>query len=73
MSELVSIEDVRIMLSFCPECHEVPVGLDPTFYFTLSAAGDQVLMDRLAKIRAKLPEPPEPVNQVDAIRKAGGA
>ena len=35
-------DDARFLLGFVPEwAKEVPEGLDPTFYGTLSAAGDR--------------------------------
>ena len=52
-------EDIELLLSFCPEGDEVPKGLNPMFYFTLTAEGDQRIMDRLNAIRAKVNQPYE--------------
>lgn len=35
---VVSVEDLKLLLSFAPG--EIPKGLDPTFYFTLTQDGD---------------------------------
>lgn len=41
--------DIMFLLSFAPK--DVPDGLDPTFYFTLSYEGDKALHARIAEIR----------------------
>ena len=55
MSDWISVDDVKFLLSFCPDEISVPKGLDPTFYFTLSQKGDQEIADKLKIIRDKLP------------------
>jgi hypothetical protein len=42
------------LLSFAPKDTVVPKGLDPTFYHTLSADGDQKLANRINKIKAEV-------------------
>lgn len=44
--------DVLFLLSFCPDNlpNEVPEGLDPTFYHTLTYEGDVKIAERLQKI-----------------------
>jgi hypothetical protein len=43
-------EAVKLLLSFAPK--DCPEGLDPTFYHTLTYAGDRELQDRIDTIRA---------------------
>lgn len=52
--EWISIDDVKFLLSLCPNEEIVPTGLDSTFYITLSAEADQKIADRLSEIRAKI-------------------
>ncbi len=55
----VSVEDVRLLLSFCPDELDSPKGLSPEFYFTGDAYKDQDLLNRINSIRRSLPTPPE--------------
>lgn len=58
---------VELALSFAPD-DAGPVGLDPTFYHTLSHAGDASIVERLAKLRAMLSAAPSaPPPDADAI------
>ena len=55
-------DDVRFLLGFVPEwAKEVPEGLDPTFYGTLSAAGDREVKARVDAIRQALKAEPKEV------------
>ena len=54
-----SVEEVKLLLSFCPEHETVPAGLMPMFYFSLSSEKDQEIVNRIQDIRNKLPEPPK--------------
>ena len=47
-------EAIKLLLSFAPK--DCPEGLDPTFYFTLTYAGDKEIQDRIDGIRAALPQ-----------------
>lgn len=49
------IEDVKFLLALLPVwAKDVPAGLDPTFYGTLSKDGDKVVNARVEKIRAAI-------------------
>lgn len=50
---IVKDEDVRLMLSFAPS-GAVPEGLDPTFYHTLTYAGDFELQEKINRIRCSI-------------------
>jgi len=53
---VVSVEDLRLLLSFAPG--EIPKSLDPTFYFTLTKDGDARIGGQLARIRAIIEDKP---------------
>jgi len=52
---LVKVEDLRLLLSFAPK--DVPEGLDPTFYHTLSYDGDAKLQKDIDRIKSILTAP----------------
>jgi len=47
--------DIKFLLSFAPreEPEDLPRGLDPTFYFTLSYEGDMEIAKRIKNIEVK--------------------
>lgn len=51
---VVSVEDLKLLLSFAPDekPEDVPKGLSPMFYFTLTHDGDKSIAERLQRIRA---------------------
>lgn len=52
---MISYEDAIFLLSLLPKwAQEVPKGLDPTFYGTCSAEGDENVKRKVDEIRAKL-------------------
>lgn len=53
---VVSVDDLKLLLSFAPG--EIPKGLDPTFYFTLTQDGDARIGGQLARIRAIIEDKP---------------
>ena len=53
---VVSVEDLKLLLSFAPG--EIPKGLDPTFYFTLTQDGDERIGSQIARIRAIIEDKP---------------
>jgi len=53
---VVSVEDLKLLLSFAPG--EIPKGLDTTFYFTLTQDGDARIGGQLARIRAIIEDKP---------------
>ena len=59
-SEWVSVDDIKLLLSFAPKDkpESVPKGLNPMFYFTLSYEGDYDIAVKLKNIRNALPKPP---------------
>jgi hypothetical protein len=50
---IVLVDDLKILLSFSPQ-GEVPKGLDPTFYHTLTYDGDCKLQAKVDRVRAML-------------------
>ena len=48
------IKDIKFLLSFAPEDDLVPLGLPPEFYMTLTAEGDQKIVDRIQAIKRKV-------------------
>ena len=54
---LVTVDDLKLLLSFAPE--DVPKGLDPTFYHTLTYEGDTKLQAGINRIKSKLSEKKE--------------
>ena len=50
---LVHEVDIKLLLSFAPS-GEVPKGLDPTFYHTLTYDGDHKLQQRIDEIKAMI-------------------
>ena len=49
---LVTVDDLQVLLSFAPK--DVPEGLDPTFYHTLTYDGDATLQASIDRVRAAL-------------------
>ena len=50
-----AVKDMRFLLSFVPAwAKDVPEGLDPTFYGTLTAAGDREVKARVDAITARI-------------------
>lgn len=62
MNETVQMrDDIRFLLSFVPPwAKDVPEGLDPTFYGTLTAAGDREVKAHVDAIRARYAAPQVP-------------
>ena len=53
---VVSVDDLKLLLSFAPG--EIPTGLVPTFYFTLTQDGDERIGSQIARIRAIIEDKP---------------
>lgn len=51
---VVSVADLKLLLSFAPgeKPEDVPEGLNPMLYFTLTHDGDKSIAERLKRIRA---------------------
>jgi hypothetical protein len=54
--------EVRIILNLLPK-GDVPEGLDPTFYHTLSYDGDMKLQKAVDKLREKLENLPRDISR----------
>lgn len=62
----MAVEALKFTLAFVPAwAREVPEGLDPTFYGTLSSAGDRRVMQRVAEVEALVARLSTPTEGVD--------